>query len=98
MWLRHFLLLAAAGVIVAAVEYRLRLESQRSNSRPVAVTSPHLAMSPVFEGRNAQQKFFRLDRYLGRHAVFVVFYEKEKGAAGSLILNLRQLPASLAWR
>ena len=90
MRLRLLVLPIAAIGIFAAVEYRLaqELDPESDDSRRGAVAIPQqLALAPTFEARDAQLNFFRLDRFLGRHAVFVVFFDQEAGAAGSEILQ-----------
>jgi peroxiredoxin len=83
--LRVLVLPLAAIVIIAAVEYRLR-----QPDRPRSTTStPHGAPfepAPQLEGTDSNNKYFRLDRYLGRQEVFVVFFDRAKGANGDPVL------------
>jgi peroxiredoxin len=80
--------IAAIGIF-AAVEYRLTQEQPGSTDHTsgTAVSQQQLVLAPTFEARDAQLNFFRLDRFLGRHAVFVVFFDRTAGAGGSEILQ-----------
>ena len=75
----------AAIVIFAAVEYRLRQPVERKPQTGASYGAP-LEAPPPLEGTDSNNNYFRLDRYLGRQEVIVVFFDREKGANGDPVL------------
>jgi len=78
---RWTVLLAAGGLIAGVCAWRL------ATNRPQDYTSQLAAArlsrpAPTFEGLDAHNQMFRLDRYLHRHQILVVFYSAELTAAG----------------
>ena len=83
--LRVLVLPLAAIVIFAAVEYRLRQPVERKPQTGASYGAP-LEAPPPLEGTDSNNNYFRLDRYLGRQEVIVVFFDREKGANGDPVL------------
>ncbi|MFP6762594.1 MAG: redoxin domain-containing protein [Planctomycetaceae bacterium] len=82
---RVLLLPLAAVLIFAAMEYRL---SQPDGPR-TALRTPHgppRATAPALEGIDSANRYFRLNRYLGRQEVIVVFFDGAAGANGNPVL------------
>lgn len=73
----------AALLIYASVEYGLRT-SERTGPVGAAVATMR---APLFEGPDAQGSLFRLQSWLSRHTVFVVFFDAEKGVAADPVLT-----------
>jgi peroxiredoxin len=83
--LRVFVLPLAAITIFAAVEYRLRQPNRPASTTSDSYGTPMEAPPPL-EGTDSNNRYFRLDRYLGRQEVFVVFFDRAKGAEGDPVL------------
>jgi peroxiredoxin len=74
--------LLAAGVIIAgACVWRMAVNRPQDYAAQIAQAKlPQPAVA--FEGLDAHNQMFRLDRYLHRHRILVVFYSAELTAAG----------------
>jgi peroxiredoxin len=83
--LRVLVLPLAAIVIFAAVEYRLRQPVEPKPQTSASYGAP-LEAPPPLEGTDSNNNYFRLDRYLGRQEVIVVFFDRAKGANGDPVL------------
>lgn len=83
---RVLVLPLAAVVIFAAVEYRLRMPK---TPKPASTFSGSASLQPAppLEGTDSTNKYFRLQRYLGRQEVFVVFFDRKTGADKDPILK-----------
>jgi len=83
--LRVLFLPLAAALIFVAVEYRLR---QPESTGPVRGTDSLVRRRPppALEGTDSANRYFRLDRYLGRQEVLVVFFDRATGANGNPVL------------
>ncbi len=80
---RILVLPAAAILIYAAVEFGPQTSARR---RP-AQTSIAVMRAPLFEGTDSTKSLFRLQGWLGRHTIFIVFFDGEKGAAADPVLS-----------
>lgn len=83
--LRVLVLPLAAIAIFVAVEYRLRQPNRPASSTGDSYGMP-MEPPPPLEGTDSNNKYFRLDRYLGRQEVIVVFFDRAKGANGDPVL------------
>lgn len=83
---RVLVLPVAAIVIFVAVEYRLRMPDSPRTAGPVPAGIP-LEAAPPLEGTDANNKYFRLQRYLGRQEVIVVFFDRAVGADNDPVLS-----------
>jgi len=83
---RVLVLPVAAIAIVVAVQYRLQMPD---DPRPDVGTSTGVPLrpAPALEGTDSNNKYFRLQRYLGRHEVFVVFFDGNAGAEKDPVLT-----------
>jgi len=79
------LVLLAAGVIVAVCGWRLAVNRPQSYSDQLAEARIEIS-APDFEALDAHNQMFRLQRYLSRHRVLVVFFSAETTAAGDAAL------------
>ncbi len=83
---RGWLLLPVAAVILlATVMYKGRLEQARRAAFQNAESESgdilaSVRPAPQFEAYNSQMKIFRLESYLGRHPVLLIFYDGKLGA------------------
>lgn len=76
---RLILVLLAGGLIAGVCAYRLMTNRPLDHAAQVrAASQPHPA--PLFEAVNEQNEMFRLQTYLGRHRIVVVFYDGDAGA------------------
>lgn len=76
-----------AGVAIAGV-CGWRLATNRPQDYEQQLQSAHvLRPAPDFEALDENNRMFRLQRYLGRHRVLVVFFDAELTAAGDPILQ-----------
>ncbi|MBC8290086.1 MAG: redoxin domain-containing protein [Planctomycetes bacterium] len=92
---RVLILALAAIAIFAAVEYRLRMPVEPKPAGETSARSP-LRPAPPLEGTDSNNKYFRLQRYLGRHEVFVVFFDRKTGADNDPVLaELKKHTATL---
>lgn len=82
---RVLVLPVAAITIMAAVQYRLQMPD---DPRPNEETSAGIPLrpAPALEGTDSNNKYFRLQRFLGRHEVFVVFFDGSSGAEKDPVL------------
>lgn len=81
---RVLVLPVAAIAIIAAVQYRLQMPD---DPRPEETSAGiPLRPAPALEGTDSNNKYFRLKRYLGRHEVFVVFFDGNAGAEKDPVL------------
>lgn len=83
--LRVLVLPLAAIVIMAAVEYRLSQPDSPKQDHDTSYNAPKEAPPPL-EGTDSTNKYFRLDRYLGRQEVIVVFFDRATTANGDPVL------------
>lgn len=84
--LRVLVLPLAAIVIFAAVEYRLSQPENPTSATNEPAGGIPVEPAPPLEGTDSNNRFFRLARYLGRHEVFVVFFDRAAGANGDPVL------------
>ena len=71
----------AAGVAIAAIcGWRVTVNKSQSYSEQLAAARIERP-APGFEALDAHNQMFRLQRYLGRHRVLVVFFSAEESAA-----------------
>ena len=75
---RIFVLPLAAAVIAGLVWYKLSQEP-RSGNPPQAVTAARIS-APDFEALDKDNSITRLKTFLGRHNLFIVFFDGETGA------------------
>lgn len=76
---RVVLLPIAAVLIFGLCEYKLSQKPEKVIA-PVRSSDPP-QRAPSIEALDEANKFFRVDRYLGRQEFFVVFFDGKKGAA-----------------
>lgn len=76
---RLIVLPLAATLIYGLCEYRLSLPTVRA--RTDMKWNGQWRLAPSFEGLDAQQRPFRLQRYIGRQAILLVFFDGKLGAA-----------------
>lgn len=89
MRLRILVLPLAAIILIITVHYRLSHPPERRTPRLISQMPRHPA--PEFEGITAENKPFRLQSYLGRYELLVVFFDGERGAIKDAVLSfLRQ--------
>jgi len=69
----------AAALIYGVCEYRLSLQTVRS--RTDIKWNGQFRLAPSFEATDAQKRPFRLQRYIGRQAILLVFFDGKLGAA-----------------
>jgi peroxiredoxin len=75
-------LVILAGIVIAGV-CAWRIAANRPQDYATQLAEARLPQpAPPFEGLDAHNQMFRLDRYLHRHRVLVVFYSAEETAAG----------------
>jgi peroxiredoxin len=67
----------AAITIAAACAWKL---NQEPPSRPASTTMRDLRQSPTFELPDENSQLVRLDRYLHRHPILLVFFDGKQGA------------------
>ena len=87
---RIWLLVFAGAVIAGLCAFRA---TQNFPVEPIAQSQPLAAPAPPIElyDQSYPSKFFRLEGYLGRNPVLVVFFDGKKGADRSEVLSrLRQ--------
>lgn len=82
---RVLVLPVAAIAIVAAVQYRLQMPDAPRSVEETSARTP-LRPAPALEGTDSNNKYFRLQRFVGRHEVFVVFFDGNTGAAKDPVL------------
>ena len=82
---RVLVLPAAAIAIFVAVQYRMQTPDSPRPDREASGGTP-LRPTPALEGTDSNNKYFRLKRYLGRHEVFVVFFDGGMGAEEDPVL------------
>jgi peroxiredoxin len=91
-------LLAAAATIAALCAWRVasnRPQDYASQLQQAKFACP----APLFEALDAHNEMFRLERYLGRHQILVIFYDAEDTAAADRsLLAARQLFDKLSQR
>ncbi|HTI52170.1 MAG TPA: redoxin domain-containing protein [Planctomycetaceae bacterium] len=73
----------SAALIAGLVWYRLHRAP--TTAAPVAIASARRA--PQFQLYDEQSQIVRLERYLGRHKLLIVFFDGTKGPDGSDLLN-----------
>lgn len=89
---RILVLPVAAVLIYAAVEYG---QQNSARSRPTS-TSVSMMQAPLFEGADARKSVFRLQGWLGRHQILLVFFDGRSDAAADPVLrHLREHSADL---
>jgi len=77
---RRFVLVLLAGALIAGVCI-YRVQTNRPLDYATQVAAASLAtLAPVFEGVDERNQMFRLQTYVGRHRIIVVFYDGELGA------------------
>lgn len=76
---RVVLLPITAVVIFGLCEYKLSRTYEKVIA-PIRSTDPP-QRAPSIEAMDESNKFFRIDRYLGRQEFFVVFFDRQAGAA-----------------
>lgn len=87
--------LAAAMVIVAVCAWRLAVNQPQSYSDQLAEARIELP-APDFEALDAYNQMFRLQRYLSRHQILVVFFNAEASAAHDApLLAIREAYSAL---
>jgi peroxiredoxin len=75
-------LVIIAGIVIAGVCV-WRVAANRPQDYAAQLAEAKLPQpASAFEGLDAQNQMFRLDRYLHRHRILVVFYSAEETAAG----------------
>jgi hypothetical protein len=73
----------AALLIYVAVEHGpARLDRTQSTA-----TSVPVMRAPLFEGTDSTKSLFRLQGWMGRHTIFIVFFDGAKGAAADPVLS-----------
>lgn len=82
---RVLVLPLAAAVIVGMVWHKLSQEHPRANN--VGVERESRGPAPDFEALDKDNAITRLKTYLGRHNLFVVFFDAEVGAASDETLQ-----------
>jgi peroxiredoxin len=80
---RILVLPVAALLIYAAVEYGPQTSPRRRSTQ----SSVAVMRAPLFEGTDSTRSLFRLHGWLGRHTIFIVFFDGEKGAAADPVLS-----------
>ncbi|MBI1348213.1 redoxin domain-containing protein [bacterium] len=91
IWDRKLAGVALAGVIIVTVcSWRLAVNQPQSYDDQLA--EAHIEIpAPDFEALDAYNQMFRLQRYLNRHRILVVFYSTEATAAHDpLLLAVRE--------
>ena len=81
---RILVLPAAAMLIVGAVIYGERQSEQAV--RPNTATEATI-QAPLFEGSDGRRSLFRLQGWLGRHRILLVFFDGEAGATADPVLS-----------
>lgn len=85
---RILILPLAAIVIIALVWYKYRQPHQDLNEfragKPLSTRRP----APVFKLHDQRSQPFRLERYLGRHKLLIVFFDPADGAAKNAQLQI----------
>lgn len=80
---RMLVLPIAALAIYAAVKHG----EEASRQTPRTDTSVTLMPAPLFEGSDARKSLFRLQGWIGRHRILVVFFDGTKGATADPTLT-----------
>lgn len=76
---RLMFVLLAGGLIAGVCTFRLMTNRPLDHAAQLrAASQPQPA--PLFEAVNEQNEMFRLQTYLGRHRIIVVFYDGDAGA------------------
>ncbi len=87
---RRLISVLLAGCVIAML-CAWRVSANRQNGYTVAVGIPQVwRPAPRFESLDAHNQMFRLERYLGRHRVLVIFVPGRHDAVESAIRQLRQ--------
>lgn len=82
--LRLLVLPVAAAMIIGAVIYG----EHHSDQTPRPTTSAESTMqAPLFEGSDARRSLFRLQSWLSRHRILLVFFDGEAGAKADPVLS-----------
>lgn len=81
----RILVLLVAAILIAWMTYDKM--SRTYPPRSATATRYPLGSPPLFEAQDVNNRFFRLNRYVGRHSFFVVFFDAERGATQSPVLN-----------
>lgn len=70
-------LLPVAGLVIAgACGWALTREPQQRSARAGTL---EFRSAPLFELRDQNSRVFRLDRYIGRHSILLVFFDGKQG-------------------
>lgn len=84
---RILVLPLAAVILTALVAWKLTRTYEAASTSGLAAERP----APLFEGLDSNNEMVRLERYVGRHPVIVVFYDGKAGADESAdLLALRE--------
>lgn len=80
---RILVLPVALVILMALVAWKLTRTYESSSAANLAAERP----APLFEGLDTNNEMVRLERYVGRHPVIVVFYDGNAGADQSADLS-----------
>jgi peroxiredoxin len=87
---RRLIPVLLAGCVIATL-CAWRVSANRQDGYNAAVGTPQVwRPAPRFESLDAHNQMFRLERYLGRHRVLVIFVPGRRDAVESAIRQLRQ--------
>ena len=79
-------LLPVAGLVIAgACGWALTREPQQRNVRDESL---EYRSPPLFELRDQDSRVFRLDRYIGRHSILLVFFDGKQGVEADPLLQI----------
>jgi len=94
--LRILFLVVTAVIIVAVCAWRVAMNQPQDYAQQLAAAKIELP-APRFEGLDAHNQMFRLEGWLGRHRILVVFFSAEATAAKDAnLLAVRDAYAELA--
>lgn len=90
MFDRRFLVVIAAGVLIALVSIaRVMTNKPQSYANQVAAATV-MRPAPGFEALDADNHLVRLSAWLGRHRIIVIFFDGDRGADNDVdVLRLR---------
>jgi len=83
----RILMLPIAGLVIAGLVWHKLSQEQDSRPFRFAGPSPVFRPAPEFEALDQENSITRLKSFLGRHELFIVFFDRETGAGGNAHLQ-----------